>query len=219
VALALAPPLEEAAASDPAGHMVQHLLLGMYAPVLLVLAAPLTVLLGAATTPTRHRLRAVTRSRVFRTFTNIWVATTLNVGGMYVLYLTSLYALSVRSVPVHHLVHLHVVAAGSLFAWAVAGPDPAPHRPKMPTRLCAVIVGVGAHSFLAKLLYSRAASLPPGVSAGPEDIERAAMWMYYGGHVAEAALVVALFAAWYRRAPRTRGVRSAASSSAASGAG
>jgi putative membrane protein len=46
VAAALSPPVE-AAATGARGHMTQHLLLGMYAPLALVLGAPATLPLAA----------------------------------------------------------------------------------------------------------------------------------------------------------------------------
>ena len=113
VAAALFPPVE-AAATGARGHLTQHLLLGMYAPLALVLGAPATLLLAAL--PVRSRPR---------------VAAVLTVGGLYLLYLTPLYTLSARSALVHHPLHVHFLLAGYLFAWAVAGPDPAPRRPGM----------------------------------------------------------------------------------------
>ena len=47
VAVALSPPLMDLAHHDHRAHMAQHLLLGMYAPLALVLAAPVTLALGA----------------------------------------------------------------------------------------------------------------------------------------------------------------------------
>lgn len=45
VAAALLPPIASLAHTDFRGHMIQHLLIGMYAPLALVLAAPVTLLL------------------------------------------------------------------------------------------------------------------------------------------------------------------------------
>ena len=48
---------------------------------------------------------------------------------------------------------LHFVFAGCLYAWVIAGPDPAPHRPSVPARLVVLGVAVAVHSVLAQLLY------------------------------------------------------------------
>lgn len=195
-------PALEAASTDLRGHMAQHLLLGMYAPVALVLGAPVTLLLATVPMPARRPLARVLRSPVLHALSHPLTAAVLVVGGLYALYLTPLHALSTRSEQVHHLVHLHVVLAGCLFAWAVAGPDPAPRRPGTGVRIAVLVVAGGAHSLLAKLLHARAPAWPPGTSYGTVEVEQAAQWMYYGGHLSDLALLVALYAAWYRRAGR-----------------
>jgi putative membrane protein len=180
VAAALSPAVE-AAAGDARGHMVQHLVLGMFAPLALALGAPMTLLLSALPPRGRRPMTALLRSRALRALTHVATAAVLSVGGLYLLYLTPLYALSTRSEAVHHLLHLHLLVSGHLFAWAVAG---------------------GAHDFLATLLYSRAPHLPAGGGSTAAEMELAAQWMYYGGHLADLALLTALFAAWYRRTGR-----------------
>jgi putative membrane protein len=127
VCVALSPVVDRPAAADARGHMVQHLMLGMYAPLGLVLGAPLTLLLGASLVDARRAMRRMLGRRWVRLPANLVVATGLSVGGLYMLYLTPLYALSTRSDVVHHLTHLHFLVAGSLFAWAIAGPDPSRH--------------------------------------------------------------------------------------------
>jgi len=201
VAAALSPTVE-AAAADARGHMVQHLLLGMFAPLALVLGAPMTLLLAALPQHSRRQVAAVLRSRPLHALTHVATAAVLSVGGLYLLYLTPLYALTTRSELGHHLLHVHLLLAGYLFAWAVAGPDPGPRRPGMTARIAAVITAGGLHSFLAQLLYSRAPQLPPGSGHSAVEMERAAQWMYYGGHLADLALFTALFVGWYRRTGR-----------------
>jgi putative membrane protein len=103
-------------------------------------------------------------------------------------------------------VHVHFLAAGYLFAWAIAGPDPAPRRPGIGTRTAVLVLAAGAHSYLGKLLYARAGELPHGAGHGASEMEVAAQWMYYGGDLAELLLAAALFATWYRHAGRTAGM-------------
>lgn len=208
VGVALAPPLEEAA-TGPSGHMVQHLLLGAAAPLALVLGAPLTVLLGALDPAARRPLAAVLHAPALRVLTHPATGAVLTAGGLALLYLTPLYAVSTRSVAVHALVHGHLLAAGCLFAWAVAGPDPAPRRPGPGVRVAAVVAAGGAHAVLATLLYARAGDLPPGAGLGAPEVEAAAQVMYHGGHLADLALLVALFGARYRRGTRRRGAPTA----------
>jgi putative membrane protein len=72
----------------------------------------------------------------------------------------------------------------------------------MGLRIAVVVAAGGAHSFLAKLLYSRAPALPSGGGQRTAEIELASQWMYYGGHLADLMLLTALLAIWYRHAER-----------------
>ncbi|MBB4911490.1 cytochrome c oxidase assembly protein [Actinophytocola algeriensis] len=104
-----------------------------------------------------------------------------------------------------------------MFTWSIAGPDSAPRRPGMPTRVVALVLAVAAHSVLAKVLYARAPEGPDG-----EAVREAAQLMYYGGDLAELALAAALFAIWYRRrahAPWTTRLREPVSSRTGSACG
>lgn len=201
VGLALSPAVD---AGTAGAHTAQHLLLGMFAPIALVLGAPATLLLAGLPLSARRPVAVLLRSRALHVLSHVATAGVLHVGGLYVLYLTPLYALSARSDVVHSALHLHFLLAGYLFAWAVAGPDPAPRRPGTAVRLAVLVVAGGLHAFLAKLLYSRAPALPVGAGHGVADVEAAAQAMYYGGHLADLVLLVALFAARYRRRGRTR---------------
>jgi putative membrane protein len=191
-------PAVEAMDSEPVGHMLQHLLLGMFAPLGLVLGAPVTLLLGSVGGAVRRGVGRVLGSRPFHVLSHPVTAAALSVGGTFVFYLTPLYATSERDAVVHHLVHAHLVAAGYLFTWSVAGPDPARRRPSVATRATVLVLAAGAHGYLAKLLYADAARLPPGSGHPAAQAELAAQWMYYGGDVAELLLAAALFAGWYR---------------------
>src|SRR5690606_26141096 len=71
-------------------HMTQHLLLGLVAPILLVLAAPLTLALQSAGPLTRQTLRRALRSPAAHLLAHPLVAWSLFGGGLAVLYLTPL---------------------------------------------------------------------------------------------------------------------------------
>jgi putative membrane protein len=190
LAIAVVPPV--AGHGFPA-HMAQHLLIGMYAPLFLVLAAPVTLLLGSLSTDRARRLTRLARSRPVAVLANPVTALTLNIGGLALLYFTPLYQATTHSPLLHHLVHLHFLAAGYLLAWTIAGPDPAPHRPSVPTRLVLLGVAIAAHAVLAQLIYAGVlVDLPV-----PDDQRRAGGdLMYYGGDTAELLLALALLATW-----------------------
>ena len=210
LAVALAPPLMQAAHHDPRAHMAVHLLLGMYAPLALVLAAPVTLALTALPAPAARRVTAVLRHPVLHVLSHPVTAGVLVTGGLAALYLTPLYALSLTQPLVHAAVHVHLLASGLLLAWALAGPDPAPRRPGTAVRLTVLLLSAAAHAVLAKTLYARAGELPPGTHQPVTTAEAAAQLMYYGGDVAEVLLAVAVLAQWYRRRARRPALTAAA---------
>lgn len=194
--IALSPAISSYAHSDLRGHMVQHLLLGMFAPLALVLGAPGTLLLRSIRTAAARQLVALLATRPIRYLTHPITALTLDMGGMYVLYLTPLYVLSTTDPTVHFLVHLHFVLSGYLFTWSIAGPDPAPHRPSLNLRLGVLFTGTAVHATLSKLMY--AYGYPQGTKYDITEIEQAAKLMYYGGDLAEILLTTAFLAIWFR---------------------
>ena len=175
------------------GHMVGHLLLGMAAPVVLVLAAPMTLLLRSLSVPSARRLSGVLRSPPVRVLTEPAVAAVLNVGALWLLYTTPLYGWQQQHPGLQLLVHAHMLAAGYLFAVALIGPDPLPHRRSFTHRAVVLVAALAAHGILAKFLYAHP---PAGVE--PDAAQQAALVMYYGGDVVDVFVMVLLCAGWYR---------------------
>ncbi len=167
-----------------AGHMTQHVLIGMVAPLGLVLGAPVTLLLRVLPVPAARRLTRLLRSSPARVLTHPVTALVLTTGSLAALYLTPLYAYAG-----HPLVHLHLVLSGFLFAWAVAGADPAPHRPSVTVRLVVLGVAIAAHATLSQLLYAGAYVQIPATVA---DRQAGATIMYYAGDLAELLLAFAV---------------------------
>ncbi|MEH1098061.1 cytochrome c oxidase assembly protein [Micromonospora sp. CPCC 205561] len=187
-------------AGDPRAHMAQHLLLGMVAPLALALGAPVTLLLRVVPPPVGRRIGRFLRARPVHVLAHPVTAALLTTGGLALVLLTPLYAAAERDPVLHQALHLHYVAAGYLFAWSVAGPDPAPRRPGPAVRVGALLGAGAGHAVLAKYLYAHAATLPPGLpDRDVAALRAAARLMYYGGDVGELLLAVALFVAWYRR--------------------
>lgn len=193
LASALLPPIASFAHEDFRGHMLQHLLIGMYAPLALVLGAPVTVLLRAL--PARHarRLTGALRSRPVRVPAHPLTAMCLNTGGLAVLYFTPLYDATTTRPALHWLLHAHFLLSGCLFAWAIAGPDPAPARPGVRVRLVVLGVAVAGHAVIAQLLYG---GFLIDVHAPIAQVRGGAEIMYYGGDIAELLLAAALVTGW-----------------------
>src|SRR5690606_22164926 len=162
---------------------------------------PATLALQALTRAGARHLAVLMRSRLLHGLTHPAAAVILNVGAMFLLYLTPLYAtLQVLSL-LHFLLHVHFVLAGCLFAWVVASHERGPRQSSFPARLAALGVRAAAHAWLAKLMYAR--GWPANTGEPLEHVQAAAQLMYYGGDVAELLLAVALFHRWYAtRTPR-----------------
>ncbi|MEV5752727.1 cytochrome c oxidase assembly protein [Actinoallomurus sp. NPDC052308] len=200
--VALLPPV--AAHGDFRHHMLQHMIIGMYAPLALVLGAPLTTLLRALPGGHARRVTRLLRARPARVLAHPVTALILGTGSLGVLYFTPLYdAIAVRPAA-HWLLHAHFLASGYLFAWVVAGPDPAPARPGVRARLVLLGVAVAAHATVAQLLYG---GFLVQVHAPIPQLRDAAVIMYYGGDVAELLLAAALVATWRPERSRLRVVR------------
>lgn len=195
MAFALAPAFMQWAHEDLRGHMVQHLLLGMLAPIALVLGAPVTLALQALPRWAARFLALLLGTRWLRWVAHPVGALSLNIGGMYLLYLTPLYAASLDSRFLQGLLHFHFLVAGFVFSWAVlGGPDRAPHKPSMRLRAAVLFVAIALHAILAKLMVVW--QLPVGIEHPPEMVESAAKLMFYGGDVIELLLAAILFSGW-----------------------
>ncbi|SEC23747.1 putative membrane protein [Streptomyces sp. 2231.1] len=200
LAVALLPPVAPWAHGDFRGHMAQHLLIGMYAPPALVLGAPVTLLLRVLPAPRARRLTGVLHGRPARFLAHPAVGLVLSTGSLAVLYFTPLYNAAMDRPAGHWLLHLHFLLSGCLFTHAVAGPDPAPGRPGVRTRLVLLGCAIAVHSVVAQLMYG---GFWVDVHAPVPEVQGGAEIMYYGGDVAELLLAAALVTTW-RPAPRAR---------------
>lgn len=187
-------------ADDFAGHMWQHLLLGMLAPLGLVLGAPGILALRCVDRRAGRAALRVANRRALRPLLHPITGLALTAGGLWLLYLTPLYRATLDSAVLHDLVNVHFLLSGLLFTWSIAGPEPYPHRARVPVRLTVLGAAVIAHASLAQLLY---AGLLVDVPAPPEQLRAGATVMYYGGDLAEILLALALLATWQPR-PRHR---------------
>ncbi|WP_409484138.1 cytochrome c oxidase assembly protein [Arsenicicoccus dermatophilus] len=199
--VSLLPQLSPYPAGSFAGHMHQHLLLGMYAPIGLVLGAPVTLLLRSSSPSGRRVIARVLHSGWVRLVSHPVVALVLNVGVLVALYVTPLYRLTQEHPALHHLVHVHFLAAGCLFSWVIAGPDPAPGRPSVPARLWVLGVAILVHAVLAQVIYAGIGVDIPGPAA---DRRAGGDLMYYGGDLAELALALAMVSSWRPEPRRAR---------------
>ncbi len=208
LALGLMPQISPYPVGSLPSHMYQHLLIGMYAPIGLVLGAPMTLLLRSL--PRRHgkRVGRILRSGPLHVVAHPISALVLSLGGLAALYFTPLYETASRAPVLHGIIHVHFLAAGYLFAWVIAGPDPAPNRPSVPVRLVVLGVAITGHAVISQLLY---AGVFVQVSATTPELRQAGELMYYAGDIAELILAFALVTSW--RPARKTGIEPTAGKS------
>lgn len=188
-------------------HMIQHLLMAMAVPPLLVLGAPITLVLRAATPEARQQyLIPLLHSRVVRFFGNPIVAWLIFTFYMFGSHFSPLYEWSLEDPSIHALEHLGFLVTGALFWWPVIGVDPAPRRMEWPGRLLYLGLGMPWSSFLGLAILSATTLLYPWYGAVPrtwgfsplEDQVWAGGIMWAGGDGFFLAALILALAAWLR---------------------
>jgi len=141
-------------------HMVQHMVLSMLIPVLLVFGAPMTLALRAVprrrdgSRGVREWLVVVTESRWLRLVSHPVVAAVLFAGSLIVFYYTPLFELALSTHVGHELMMVHFLGVGYLFANALVGVDPGPNRPSYPLRIVLLFATMAFHAFFGIAIIS-----------------------------------------------------------------
>jgi len=152
--------------------MVMHMTVFMVAPILMVLAAPVTLALRTAvprrdnTLGPRELLLAVVHSRFLAVIGNPIVAAVIFFGSLIVFYFSPLFELALRTHTGHVLMTLDFLLAGYLFAWVLVGIDPGPRR-WPPWLLLVILFGtISFHAFFGVALTSGTTLLAPDFFSG-----------------------------------------------------
>jgi putative membrane protein len=192
-ALALVGPLSNRSSDNFIVHMIGHLLLGMLAPLLMVLSAPMALLLRTLNVSSARRLAKLLKSRFIFLLSHPITAMILNISGLFALYTTDLYSLMHHHLLVHLVVHAHIFLAGYLFTAAILAVDPMPHRFTYLYRSTVLVLALAGHGILSKYIY---ANPPAGVPLS--EAETGGMLMYYGGDAIDLILIIILCNSWYK---------------------
>lgn len=146
-------------------HSAQHVLLGMVAPALFALGAPVTLALQAASRPLQQVLVRVLHSAPVRLVAHPVVVWVLFGGTLVALYAGPLLEASLRDPFVHGAVHVHFLTAGALFCWTAVGVDPNPHGLPHGARVGFVFLAVPLHAVIGLVLLSTTSLLAGGYYA------------------------------------------------------
>jgi len=192
-------------------HMVQHLLLMLVAAPLLVLSAPVTQLLRAASPEVRQRrLVPVLHSTVASALGHpvfTWLLFTLV---LWLTHFSPLFELALEDRGIHDLEHGAYLAAGVLFWWPAIAADPARRRLPYPVRVLYVLLQLPVNSFLGMaILFAETPLYPHYVTLdSPYGIEPlvdqqlAGGIMWLAGDVVFIGAVLLIVAAWMRHEDR-----------------
>ncbi|MFG2308052.1 cytochrome c oxidase assembly protein [Streptomyces sp. NPDC048566] len=135
-------------------HMVQHMVISMLSPILILLGAPITLALRALPVAARRGskgprelLLMLLHSRYLRIVTHSAFTIPLFIASLYGLYFTPIFDFLMESKTGHIAMMCHFLAVGLVFFWPIMGVDPGPHRPGYLMRMLELFAGMPFHAF------------------------------------------------------------------------
>lgn len=143
--IALQSPIEPIAEHMFSFHQLQHILIRMVAPLLILGGAPLTPMLrGLPPWALRGVVRPIVSNSLARSaydrLTNPVVATIIFLGVLYLWQVPVSMNLALRNDLVHEFMHLTMMFSGFLFYWLII--DPKPHRSRLHYGLRVLYLGL-----------------------------------------------------------------------------
>ena len=200
-------------------HMIEHMTLNMFVPVLLVLGAPVTLALrvlpsAAAGDPPGPRewiVRAV-HSPFTAFLSSPITAFVLFVGSLYAVYLTPVFDTLVQYHWGHELMAVHFLLTGYLFYWGIIGVDPGPRRLPFIGRLALLFAMMPFHAFFGIAMMTQTSAVGgnyyrmldlPWVQNLSDDQRLGGAIAWGASEVPLVLVVVALVTQWARQDRRT----------------
>lgn len=198
-------------------HMVQHMVISMLSPILLLLGAPVTLALRAlpvarrGTKGPRELLLMLLHSRYMKVVTHPAFTIPLFIASLYALYFTPLFDFLMGSTTGHLAMMVHFLAVGLFFFWPIMGIDPGPHRPGYVMRMLELFAGMPFHAFFGIALMMASQPMvevyknPPaslGIDAlSDQNAAGGIAWAF--SEIPSVLVLVALVFQWYRSEQRT----------------
>ncbi|MFF8991571.1 cytochrome c oxidase assembly protein [Streptomyces sp. NPDC014983] len=192
-------------------HMVQHMVISMLSPILILLGAPVTLALRALPTAGRGRkglrelLLMLLHSRYMRVITHPLFTIPMFIASLYALYFTPLFDFLMGSKTGHIAMMVHFLAVGVVFFWPIIGVDPGPHRPGHLMRMLELFAGMPFHAFFGIALMMASTPmvttfLNPPASLGIDalsDQNNAGGIAWAFSEVPSVLVLIALLFQWY----------------------
>jgi cytochrome c oxidase assembly factor CtaG len=191
-------------------HMVQHLLLLMVAPPMLVVGQPATLLLHASRNPLHTWTKKLLRSRVVACITWPPFTVALYVAVIVGTHLTGFMNLVLSDDAVHEGEHVLYLVAGYLYFLPLIGREPIRWRISYPTRIFLLFIAMPVDAFTGLVLGSEGSNPFPGLAQGRpgwapspiDDVHIGGAVMWVGGAGIMFVLMMTVFFAWSRE-PRS----------------
>ncbi|MFJ8636226.1 cytochrome c oxidase assembly protein [Streptomyces sp. NPDC093568] len=192
-------------------HMVQHMVISMLSPILILLGAPVTLALRAMPPAGRGRkgprewLLALLHSRYMRIITHPAFTIPLFIASLYALYFTPLFDFLMGSKTGHIAMMVHFLAVGVVFFWPIIGVDPGPQRPGYLMRMLELFAGMPFHAFFGIALMMASSPMvetfknpPPSLGIDALSDQNAAggiAWAF--SEIPSVLVLIALLFQWY----------------------
>ncbi|MFF3486566.1 cytochrome c oxidase assembly protein [Streptomyces sp. NPDC002701] len=197
-------------------HMVQHMVISMLSPILILLGAPITLALRALPTAGRDRkgprelLLMLLHSRFMRVVTHPAFTIPLFIASLYALYFSPVFDFLMGSRTGHIAMMCHFLAVGLVFFWPIMGVDPGPHRPGYLMRMLELFAGMPFHAFFGIALMMASGPMvttyenPPaslGIDAlADQNAAGGIAWAF--SEIPSVLVLLALLFQWYRSEQR-----------------
>ena len=185
-------------------HMVQHLILIMVAPPLLIAGQPITLLLHASRNPVHTWTKRVVRSRVASFLTWPVFGILAYAAVIVVAHLSAFASYADTNRVAHDLEHAVFLIVGYLFFLPIIGREPIRWRLSYPVRFVILVLIMPVDTFTGLVLgYGSASS--PGVPTGPrpiwapapvQDLHQGGAIMWIAGDGLMFGLMMFVFLMW-----------------------
>jgi putative copper resistance protein D len=156
-------------------HMLAHMVLGMIAPIGIVLGAPITLALRSLPIGRsknelgmRGTLVNLLHSKLGKIYANPIVALAIFDGSLFALYFTPLFGDLMLSHSGHLFMNIHFIIAGYLFFQAIIGIDPSPIKIPYIVKIVVLFAAMSIHAFFSIALMSSSTLLDNGYFAALE---------------------------------------------------